>query len=578
MLQQWIKTAQKDKPVWLDDVSRECSADASCVPVVFVLTLFGGELRAYTRFFPRWNSEPERRFVSEYLDACVYNMLSALGGSRLSIYYDTSDAELDGLVRGLGTSFQLDGENRRGYGKVINEAERICALLGKGRFSLEYRDISEYVPAAETPHRRDSRLADKLRRTAGLIDEKVCCGIDVGGTDIKLAVSARGKLVCVKEYDWNPAEFENAQELTEPVMLLARLMRACAAEYLHCGRLGGELLAALEKDAGDDMMSEAAANAEQRLGDKADVLDSIGLSFPDVVIRNAIVGGETPKTQGMRRRHEHDYESEFARISALNKQLEGLCRGQGRVRATNDGNIAAYTAAMELAHGERAELIENGVLAHALGTDLGTGWVDASGEIPELVLEMYDTIQDLGSWPSRGMSADDLRCVRNENSGLAGARRYMGQAGVFRMAYALAPDMLDGFVEQNGGLLRIISEPHDMRKPCLEHIMALAEQGRGEAEEVFRQVGRNLAHVSGEMSFLLSPETDIRFLFGRFVKRRRCFELICEGFAECISGITLIAADNDLACTGLMRQLAGMDGVTVAQFGQAIGAVYFGQS
>ena len=72
MLQQWIASAKADEPVWLDDVSRVCAAADDCTPVVFELTLFDGKKRAFTRFFPSWSSEDERRFVREYLCACVF--------------------------------------------------------------------------------------------------------------------------------------------------------------------------------------------------------------------------------------------------------------------------------------------------------------------------------------------------------------------------------------------------------------------------------------------------------------------------------------------------------------------------
>ena len=576
MLQQWIQAARGDSPVWLDEVSRACACDDSCAPVVFELTLFDGSRRAFTRRFPRWTDADGLRFVREYMNACVFNILSALGGSCLRFYFDTSDEPLARLVASLEDVFQLHAASRHGYGKIVSEADRICAFLGLPPLRFECCDISSYVPEPNAPIGAGSGLAEKLRAAARRADDAVACGIDVGGTDIKLAVSARGKLVCTKEYDWNPAEFDRAEMLTGPVLLLARLMRACAAEYLAHGAVGAKLTAALDKDAPDAVMQRAVEEAEHALGDKLNVLDGVGLSFPDVVIRNAIVGGESPKTQGMRANAALDYDAQFAKITALNTALEALCRAPGHVRATNDGNIAAYTAAMELAHSERAPLIENGVLAHSLGTDLGAGWLCADCAVPELTLEMYDCALDLGSWPSRDMPAEDLRCVRNENSGLAGARRYMGQAAVFRMAYAIAPDMLAGYTQETGGVLHIASSPADMRKPCLEHIMQLAGQGRPEAEEIFRCIGRGLAHISRDMASLLTPGSDVRFLFGRFVKHPRCFALICEGCAEVMPELRLVAADSGLACTGLMRQLAAMQRVTVAQFGQAVGAVFYG--
>ena len=77
------------------------------------------------------------------------------------------------------------------------------------------------------------------------------------------------------------------------------------------------------------------------------------------------------------------------------------------------------------------------------------------------------------------------------------------------------------------------------------------------------------------MQFLLRPETDTRFLFGRFVKRPAVFALLKEGFCGGVQGIELIPSDEELANTPLMRALAAMPEVTVAQFGQAVGSIYF---
>ena len=576
MLQQWIESAKADKPVWLDEVSRACATMGTCTPVILELTLFDGKKRAFTRFFPSWSNEDEQRFVREYMCACVFNTLSALGGSCMTFYYDLHNAPLDAMIGELDDLFSPETAERSGYGKIVREADRICAFLGRGSFRFERRSIAEYeTPPTEEEHRA-ADLAQTLRGVALRADARVCCGVDVGGTDIKLTVSANGKLVCTREYDWNPADFPNAEQLIDPILLLTRLMRACAADYLSNGEIGEGLRAVLDKNTPDAVTARMVEEAELRLGNASDVLDSVGLSFPDVVVRNAIVGGETPKTHGMRSNPALDYETQFAKLTRLNEALEKLCRAPGHVRVTNDGNIAAYTAAMELAHSKRAQLVRSGVLAHSLGTDLGAGWLNAAGEIPEYSLELYDSIIDLGSWISREFAPDDLRCVRNENSGLCSVRRYLGQAGVFRMAWNAEPALLDGFTAHDGDKLVIRTMPCDMRKPCLEHIMLMAEQGDSAAAGVFRDVGRALAHVTAASAVLLRPETDTRFLFGRFVKRRRCFELICEGFAEVLPSVTLIAADSDLACTPLMRQLAAMPDVTVAQFGQAIGAIYYG--
>ena len=293
------------------------------------------------------------------------------------------------------------------------------------------------------------------------------------------------------------------------------------------------------------------------------------------MIDDRIVGGETPKTKGMRDNPTIDYEKEFARMRELKTLVLPLCTPGGVVRLTNDGNMAAFTAAVELAAGGDDAQIRDGIIAHSLGTDLGTGWLKADGSIPAFPLEMYDLLLDLGDLPSAALPPEDLRSTRNENSGMNGVRRYLGQAAAYRLAWKLDPSMLDGFVRQDGDLLVVPTAPADLRKPCLEQLIKLASSGKPESEEIFRQIGRNLSVVAREMDWIFGRTPPLRFLFGRFVKSRRCYELLCEGFDEADTGIKLEVADEDLANTALMRELSGMEGVTVAQFAQAIGSIYF---
>ena len=304
-------------------------------------------------------------------------------------------------------------------------------------------------------------------------------------------------------------------------------------------------------------------------------MDAVGISFPDIVIGDRIVGGETPKTKGMRDNPTIDYEREFARLRELKDAVLPLCASGGVVRLTNDGNMAAFSAAVELAAGGEDKQIRSGVIAHSLGTDLGTGWLEADGSIPAFPLEMYDLLLDLGDLPSAALPPEDMRSTRNENSGMNGVRRYLGQAAAYRLGWKLDASMLEGFVKQDGDLLVVPTSPVDLRKPCLEHLMKLASAGKPEAEEIFRQIGRNLSVVSREMNWIFGQTPPLRFLFGRFVKSRRCFELLCEGFDEAETGIKLEIADEELANTALMRELAKRPDVTVAQFAQAIGSIYF---
>ena len=125
-------------------------------------------------------------------------------------------------------------------------------------------------------------------------------------------------------------------------------------------------------------------------------------------------------------------------------------------------------------------------------------------------------------------------------------------------------------------MLTVPGEPVDMRKPCLEFFMERAAAGDPACEDIFREVGEYLAVTWRETEYVLQPETAERSLFGRFVKLPACFQLLQEGAARREPGLRQYAADSGLANTGLMRQLDAHPDYTVAQFAQAVGAVYYG--
>lgn len=521
-----LQRAKEGESLWLPDLRELFAAEPDAERVILRLS-FGQERSLDLSLpLPPCCDEEETRFVFEYAAATVYNLLSAYSGRELCFF---CAPEAEALLRGLPELFA----SSRGYGKVLNIARRI-----HGGFTFRFAPFEAYAPLPPIEPPAPSALGETLRRACRAAEQKGCAGVDVGGSDIKLAVSLNGQLLYTEEYDWNPSASTTSEGILAPILGLVETART------QIERRGG-------------------------------TLDAVGISFPDVVIGDAIVGGETPKTKGLRDNPTIEYESEFARLRALKNAVLPFCSPGASVHLANDGSIAAFTAAMELAAGGEDEQIRGGVLAHSLGTDLGTGWLKADGTIPPLPLEMYDLLLDLGDFPSAALPPEDLRSTRNENSGMPGVRRYLGQAAAYRLAWAQDPGMLDSFARQSGGLLTIPTAPEDLRKPCLAHLMDLAASGKPEAEAVFRQIGRNLAVVAREMAWLFGETPSIRFLFGRFVKSPRCFALLCEGFEQGTDRCRLAAADDTLSNSPLMRQLAARQDVTVAQFGQAVGAIYY---
>lgn len=583
MLRDFLERAAADQSVYITDVRKAFQAGGTR-PFHLCVTLYDRSVRVFDLLLPETAGEDEAQFVAEYVYANVYNLLSALGGRRVDVCLDRCDREAVELAERLGQVFQLDRAKgaRTGYGKCLNVNERVLSVLPdtEERFAFGVWNIGE-VPAVQPRQGEWSRpvFAGLPALTAG----RMVLGMDIGGTDVKLAVSVDGRLALCKEFDWFPAACTLAEEITGPLLLLTRLLRAAGSLY-WAGRAEEIDWAALSQDAAPEEMERGADRMERAAGEALRSFDAIGLCFPDVVIDNRIVGGETHKTFGLRNNPDLDYEEQFARITALNEALAQYVVEGGPVMNTNDGPMAAFAAAVEQAAGGGE--LDRGFFAHTLGTELGTGWVRPDGSIPEIPLEVYNFIIDLGSRAQRSFQAGDVRSVLNLNTGLPGTlQRYTSQSGVFRLAARdlprRAPELWEeifrrGLFRWEGEMLTVPAEPVDMRKPCLEFFMERAAAGDPACEDIFREVGEYLAVTWRETEYVLQPETAERSLFGRFVKLPACFQLLQEGAARREPGLRQYAADSGLANTGLMRQLDAHPDYTVAQFAQAVGAVYYG--
>ena len=601
MISRFVQTAKSGQPLFITDVRRSFE-QAGGPRIECLLVLPDGE--SVKRFGvplpdPAALNPEQTRFVVSFMRAEIYNHLTTLGGYSLSLFYDRTPAKLESLVNQTVASFQVERnrKDRTGYARIVNVLDRMNDALHPDenadarRFSIEQHDLSQLPPQTE-PVRFCADPTDTFREVTGSLAETIICGLDIGGTDIKAALAVNGALIALKEFDWNPATYPEVEMIVNPIVVIARLMRVRASlvlaepeSFSGQGALLASVIRALTSHATVDEMAAVAHECEDVLADTLRGFDAIGLCFPDVVVRNRIVGGEVPKTQGMRRNAERDFEEQFSRLTALDASLQKLCREGGVVMNTNDGPMAAFTAAVEIAASPTPELGANGVFAHTLGTDLGTGLALADGSIPEIPLEVYNLILDLGSDPARSLPAEDLRSLANTNTGIPGTpQRLSSQAGAFRLADSFLTGVRDDLVREiaargyvvDEGSVRVVPEsPVDQRKPYLAYLMERAES-EAEVAEIFRIIGEYLAVVFDETEHILSTGLDQRFLFGRFVKIPLCFALMQEGAARRNPLVQFVAADSEMAYTPLMTALDADPNFTVAQFGQAIGAIYFG--
>lgn len=605
MLQDFLNTAKAGDPVYISTVYDAFSQleDSKKQVMHCILTLLeADQKKLFTISLPLFEelTTEEIEFAKNYLWAEVYNALSSLGGKEMNIYIDPNNDQLAALTSELNEVFCINSprSKRNGYGRCVNVIDRMLSTLCKGHpgFKFITNPLSEMpeIASAVTPLEQDARIFKKVTEN---LEGKIICGMDVGGTDIKIVLVHNGKISCYKEYDWFPALFKESSQLVEPICLMVRLVRAKISldhSTSHSDQMAtvvSDIYSALANDASEDFMLQAVENAELYLNGDYSEIDAIGLCFPDVVVKDKVVGGECFKTRGIRNNPEIDYEVDFLQLTNLNDKLHELISKTGYINMINDGPMASFTAAVEIAASSAPAAVDKGVFAHTLGTELGTGWVDGSGFIPDIPLEVYNFIIDLGSYGEKQFPPDDLRSINNFNTDLPGTlQKYCSQSGVFRLAMKYFPQMRPDLYKElfEKGLvvekvldgqryLVIPTEPTDQRKPFLEHMMALPERENDEANAlIWRNIGEFLAVTWLETEKLLSPGTPSRVLFGRLVKNKRCFELIKEGAKKVKEDIVLEVADATMANTPLMKQLEDDPHYTVAQFAQAIGAVYYG--
>ena len=606
-----LTKAKLGNPVFITDVrdTFETLTKETRQNLFFLLDLPGKDKkRLFKIYIPTLlylNSE-QVEFVSSYIQAEIYNILSTLGGLNMVIYLDTKKKDLVQFIKNLNETFEVEKprSGRLGYGRSVNVIERIRSFLEPenhlktlDKFSFNIEDISLLPEITEPKNVRQNAIVG-FEKAANNISGKVICGVDIGGTNNKVVLVNKGRICCFKEYSWFPAKFKIPTEQINPIYLLVKLVivkvsldenNTLATEKKT--KLLKNLDRVLKREATYTFIKEVVEEVESALNGNLIEIDAIGVSFPDVVIKDKIVGGEVSKMRGMRENPDINYEHEFISITNLDIHLKQLCKKDGIVKIINDGSMAAFTAAVELSSGKHSsEIVKNGIFAHTLGTELGTGWVTRSGVIPEIPLEVYSIIIDLGSFIEREYHCDDLRSINNFNTNLPGTlQKYTSQSGVFRLALKYFPkerpdlyqELFDkGFIEEkteNGTSMVIVpTEPVDMRKGFMGHMMQLLDREDNEtASKVFSEIGYFLAITWLETERLLKPDAKSRQLFGGLLTNKKCYQLIQDGAHSLIKDLHFDIANEKMANTSLMKQLENHPGYTVGQFALAIGAVYY---
>ncbi len=281
MIKNWLNDIKEGRPLWLAECRQEAFDSTDTVKSSISVISDAGESKSFDINLPKVESDDEIQLMYCYLDANRVNAAMLLGQN------DNTDCSMP------------------------DPKEILSKMKGSG-------EKSKYEMPAEP----------------------LICGIDIGGSDMKLVLCEGSRIRRILAYDWNPSIATEAAMILNPIY---------------------ELI-------------EMAANGMK--------LDGIGVAFPDLVKDNKIVDSHTAKTAGLRANKEINYEEEFAKISDLEGFLRPLVKDGAPIRILNDGVMAAYTIYNELKQTEAGrELIKDGIIALPIGTEIGFGWVREDGKV-----------------------------------------------------------------------------------------------------------------------------------------------------------------------------------------------------
>lgn len=428
MIKNWLKDIKEGRPLWLAECREEMKEDTEAVRTDVSVITAEGEPRSFSVMLPKVEAGEEFELMSRYLDANRINAAALLG--------------------------QLDDTD--------------CALSSAASKDTKAGQSSYVMP-----------------------DEPLVCGVEVGGSDIKLILAEGDRIRRILAYDWNPSIATEAAMIMNPIY-----------EFI-----------------------EMAANGSK--------LDAIGMAFPCLVTDNKIYADEAAISSGIRESKGKVAGDELAKLRQLDDFLRPLCKEGAPVRILSDGYMAAYTLHNELRHSEAGrELIKDGIIALSLDSDIAFGWVRSDGRIPSL--------------PGRLE-----RCI-----------------------FRIDSEEDAGFMDQDK-ILNAASMPLTNPKPCIDLLMNMAEGGEQNAEIIFKDLGLYLGHAIREIDFFVNPGTKHYIVLGRMAKNEYIFDLMSIGMQSIAPDAVVLQIDKGAANTPLMKAVADMGDVAIAEFARTAGCVHY---
>jgi len=499
--------------------------------------------------------------LRDYLAARLFNIFTVVSPESLEVHCSA------GLCAAVGQAISLLRSSPGSYSDVLSLVARmhgrqpdimVAPSAPTARFEQWAAASAPAAGLGTGPIYGPLQLFDRI--------QTLVVGIDVGGTDVKVAVAGRSGVDVLLEHVWSPQPkaFTNGRQFAAAICVLIRFAvalfhavhRTCPAD-LHetLGRLANDPHASLQDIA---QAAERAAAAGLALPGP----EAVGLSFPDVVSRHKIVGGMTSKYAGIRAKYqdpvgvwrdEPGYWTEFDRdIKLLPKIIAedtaGWAGSAPWVSVMNDGTAGSLWAAVETNRPN--------VLSLSLGTSVAGGKTDGQCQPDPGMFEVANAVTLIG--------ADPKGHLRHRTLGLSGClQQVLSQDAVFRLA--VAAGVLSGF-------------PAGCEAETLAWIANdLSIMNTRAVETIYQGMAAYLCHglLTLQQAAISGPVESVA-LFGRVVRGGFGREIISRYKAlinsrpefAALRHVELLRA-SDIPCRTPVRAKGNLDALA-----QAIGAVF----
>ncbi|MEK9150035.1 MAG: adenylosuccinate synthase, partial [Candidatus Desantisbacteria bacterium] len=466
--------------------------------------------------------------------------------------------------------------------------------------------VRQYLTSNEIVREIDEKIKTQVEQPATIDTTKVqkrltsseefqgpVVGIDIGGSGMKILIQkdngAEGVLLRWRQR-WGKSDAQDGfGELTKYPQVLLPLIRFTLALASLAGNNLTDNLQDKVRFLADETAVKTITNAElaNRLEDAALDLEAklaqrkikvivpvaIGISFPDVVVNNEIVGGITSKTkptikeiakEGSLDRYWLTFEEKIHQLPNLIRA--SLNRPNLPIAIANDGVPGAILAAAKLKRG--------GILAVSYGTSPALGYIDEDGELPGTMFYM-------GHFP---IDLNPQAPVHTSTKIAGGIQQYLSEKAVSRLA---EQELDEGFIQKiksevkaddkwekkEAGITKALTTWYE-EDSALDN-PRLTSREREAIERIFKQIGVYLGEAIIQIQNSLGGrKINTVVLFGA-VTKRKVIDITINTAEEYLKNRGITSIDIKLAKDiGIKVSDDPKEADEAAVFGQAQGAVY----